>query len=75
MAITAPELNTALGGRVTDPRVTHQLPPYGSTLQYWRITGGMTYKGRNKRVSTTAADNAATQAAAVLVVLAAGPMA
>ncbi len=72
MAITAAALQAELGTRVTDPRVTHELPPYGGTGQYWRVTGGMTYKGRNKRVATTASDNAATQAVAVLAALADG---
>lgn len=75
MAITAADLQAELGTRVTDPRVTHELPPYGGTGQYWRITGGMTYKGREKRVSTTASDDAATQAVAVLAALADGPTA
>ena len=75
MAITAPQLQAELGTKVTDPRVTHELPPYGGSSQYWRVSGGMTYKGRNKRIATTASDNAATQAAAVLVLLAAGPTA
>lgn len=75
MAVTAPQLQTALGDRVTDPRVIRELPPYGGTLQYWAITGGLTHKGRYKRLATTASDNAATQAAAALVLLAAGPSA
>lgn len=75
MAITAADLNTALGGRVTDPRVLHMLPPYGGTNQYWQIKGGMDSKGRVKKLKTTAADDAATQATAVLGILAAGPTA
>ncbi len=75
MSVTAPALQTALGDRKTDPRVLKELPPYGGTSQYWYVSGGMTYKGRNKRVATTASDNAATQAAAILVLLAAGPSA
>ncbi len=73
MAVTAPALQTALGDRKTDPRVLKELPPYGGTLQYWYISGGMSYKGRNKWISTTAASNAATHAAAVLVSMADGP--
>ncbi len=73
MAITSAALQTALGdGNVNLPRVVRELPPYGAALQYWVIDGGTTYRDRQRRISTTAADNAATQAAAVLVALQAG---
>ena len=75
MATTAPLLQAELGTRVTDPRVWRELPPYGGTSQYWLVNGGMTYKGRVKKVTTTASDNAATQATAVLLALATGPTA
>lgn len=75
MAITAAALNTALGGRVTDPRVMQELPPYGGANQYWQVKDGMDRKGRVKKLKTTAADDAATQATAVIAVLADGPTA
>lgn len=73
MAITAAALQTALGTDPNSPRVTQEFAPYGSTLQYWRVSGGVSYPGRNRFVTTTASDNAATQAAAVLAALLAGP--
>jgi hypothetical protein len=73
MAITSAALQTALGdGNYNLPRVLRELPPYGAAKQYWVIDGGVTYRDRQRRVETTAADNAATQAAAILVLLQAG---
>lgn len=73
MAITSAELQTELGATLTQsPRVLRQLPPYGSTLQYWYIHGGQAYHGRVRKVSTTAADSAANQKTTVLAALAAG---
>ncbi len=66
MAITAAQLQTALtDGQPTGVNVVQTLPPYGAASQYWYVTGGVTYRGRAKKVTTTASDNAATQAAAV----------
>ena len=73
MAITSAELQTELGvTSMHSPRVLRQLPPYGSTLQYWLVHGNQAYHGRVRKISTTASDNAATQAVAVLAALAAG---
>lgn len=74
MAITSAAMNTALGsnGQPHKPKVLRELPPYGASLQYWVIDGGVSYQDRQRKVVTTAADNAATQAAAVLVALQAG---
>ena len=74
MAITSAAMNTALGseGNKNLPKVVAELPPYGTATQYWVIDGGPTYRDRQRRVETTASDNAATQAAAVLVLLLAG---
>jgi hypothetical protein len=44
------------------------------TQQHWYIQGGVGYANRTKFVVTTAADDAATQAAAVLTALTAGPV-
>lgn len=78
MAVTAPDLQAALSTSVNGPRVWREVPPYGGTLQYWYVSGGFVSasnipKGRMRFVSTTASDNAATQAAAVVTALAAGP--
>jgi hypothetical protein len=72
MAVTAAALQAALGTKTTDPTVEQELAPYGSTLQYWVISGRVSNPGKWKHVTTTASDNAATQAAAVLVALANG---
>lgn len=73
MAITGAQLQTALGDGVPQkPKVLRELPPYGGALQYWLIHGNQAYHGRVRKTSTTASDDAATQAAAILVTLAAG---
>lgn len=76
MAITAAQLQAELGATwMKSPRVLQELPPYavgGNTGQYWLVNGGTAYPGRVFQVSTTASDNAATQATAVLAALLAG---
>ena len=70
MAITGPQLQTALGDTFkTSPRVLRELPPYGGTLQYWQIQGNVVHHGKCRKVATTASDNAATQAATVVAEL------
>jgi len=73
MAITAAALQTELSP--TWPTGPQVLRSYGTvgTKQHWYISGGTSYKGVVKFVATTASDNAATQATAVLTELAAGP--
>lgn len=74
MAITAAQLQTALGvASMNQPRVLREKAPYGGSSQYWYVSGGTAYPGRVKHVTTTASDNAATQAAAVLLALLTGP--
>lgn len=73
MATTGPLLQAELGvTSMHSPRVLRELPPYGSTLQYWLVHGGQAYHGRVRKLSTTAADSAANQAVTVLAALAAG---
>ena len=73
MAITAAALQAELAPSFpTGPQVLRSYGVIG-TKQHWQISGGTTYKGTVKFVETTASDNAATQAAAVLVELAKGP--
>jgi hypothetical protein len=73
MAITAADLQTELGdGKPTGVRVLRHFMPLIGTGQRWLIHGGTAYPGRVRHVTTTAADNAATQAAAVVVALLAG---
>lgn len=70
MAITGAALQTALGDGSTDAKVTQEFGVV-STYQEWYVEGNLDAPGRSKLIRTTAADNAATQAAAVLVALAA----
>ena len=67
--VTGAALQTALGTNAMSPIVQRELPPYGATVQYWSVRGGSTTGGRVRNVTTTASDNAATQAAAVLTAL------
>jgi hypothetical protein len=74
MAITAAALQTALGdGNPLKPRVLRAFGTYG-TQQHWYVQGGQAYANRTKFVVTTAADDATTQAAAVVTALRAGPV-
>ncbi len=68
MAITGAALQTALGITPQDAKVTQEFGVSG-TLQNWYVEGNLDAPGRAKLISTTAADNAATQAAAVLAAL------
>ena len=71
MAITGAELQAELGvtsGR--DPKVVREYGVQG-TLQGWTVVAGVVSAGRTRNVTTTASDNAATQAAAVVTALAA----
>jgi hypothetical protein len=69
MAITAAELQTALGTGIGDPRVLIAYEPSQGTQQQWYVDGRITVPGRIRFCNTTAANNAATQAAAVLTQL------
>ncbi len=71
MAITSAQLQAALGTNPLDPQVLQAYEPSQGTQQQWVVWGGATAKGRVRFCNTTAADNAATQAAAVLTQLAA----
>ena len=68
MAITGAALQTALGLTETDARVTQELGIVG-TFQEWYVEGNGDASGRAKLIRTTASDNAATQAAAVITAL------
>ncbi len=75
MAITASALQAELGTGLSQKmgvEVLREVGTYG-LKQVWYVKGGVTYPGRCKFVETTAADNAATQAAAVLTAMNASP--
>ena len=69
MAITPAQLQTALGTNAMSARVVRAEEVVAGGLQRWYVVGNVDAPGRNRWVTTTAADNAATQAAAVLTAL------
>ena len=73
MAITAAALQAELGTGAMSPRVLMQFNGEGGTKQLWYISGGALYPGRVRKIETTAADDAATQKAAVDTAFLAGP--
>lgn len=69
MAITSAALQAALGTEANNARVVHAFEPSQGTQQQWYVIGNADAPGRARMVNTTASDNAATQAAAVLAAL------
>lgn len=69
MAITSAALQTELGLTANDAQIIQHTMPLAGTLQEWYVVGNMDAPGRAKWVTTTAADDAETQAAAVLTAL------
>jgi hypothetical protein len=68
MAITGAALQAALGSTENDAKVTQEFGVV-STFQDWYVEGNGDAAGRAKLCRTTAADDAATQAASILVQL------
>lgn len=69
MAITSAAMQAALGDTQTDAKVLQHAEPIVGSVQRWYIVGNLDAPGRAKWVETTAADDAATQAAAALTAL------
>jgi hypothetical protein len=69
MAITSAQLQTALGTNAMNAQVLRAFEPSVSTSQQWLVAGNVDAPGRTRMVVTTAADDATTQAAAVLTAL------
>ena len=71
MAITPAAMQTALGTNPLSARVVRADETQGAdaTKQEWYVIGNVAAPGRARWVSTTASDNAATQAAAALAAL------
>lgn len=67
--VTGALLQAALGTNGMKAVVQSELPPYGEAVQYWAVRSGVHAAGRVRTVTTTASDNAATQAAAVVTAL------
>jgi hypothetical protein len=72
MAITAAQMQTALGTNATDVRILRHFQPNVGSVQEWLAHGNAVVPGRVRMVRTTAADNAATQAAALIASLRVG---
>ncbi len=68
MAITAAACQSALGLNPNSAKVIHSMAE-GATNQVWYVVGNQDAVGRCRWCTTTASDNAATQAAAILVAL------
>ena len=68
-AVTGALLQAQLGTNAMSPQIQAELPPYGEAVQYWSVRGGPSTGGRVRNVTTTASDNASTQATAVLTAL------
>lgn len=68
MAITGAALQAELGSTENDAKVTQEFGVV-STFQDWYVEGNGDAPGRAKLCRTTAADDAATQAASILVQL------
>ena len=69
MAITSAALQAALGDNPMNAQVIQAFEPSQSTQQQWYVIGNQDAPGRALWVNTTAADDAATQAASVLAQL------
>ena len=71
MAITPAAMQAELGLNPAGPQVLRADETQGAdaTKQEWYVTGGTTVPGVARWCSTTASDNAATQAASVLTQL------
>lgn len=68
MAITSAQMQAELGTNAMNAQVLRHEGVIG-TLQRWYVAGNATVPGRTRWVTTTASDDAATQAAAVLTAL------
>lgn len=69
MAETSAAVQAQLGANAMSPRIIRSFEPSQGTLQQWLVSGGVSVPGRVRMVTTTASDNAATQAAAILTAL------
>ena len=69
MAISAAARQTALGATQADAKVLQHAEPLVGSVQRGYSVGNLDAPGRAKWVETTAADDAATQAAAAITAL------
>lgn len=69
MAQTPAAVQAVLGTDVGSPKILLADEGGGGTEQRWYVQGGSTYPGVTKWCTTTAANSAATQGAAILTSL------
>lgn len=69
MAITAAAMQAAFGTNAMNARVLQHIEPIVGSVQRWYIVGNQDAPGHAGWVETTAASNAATQAAQALTLL------
>lgn len=69
MAQSSAAVQTALGNNPMSATILNSFEPSQSTKQQWYVVGGVDAPGRARLIDTTAADSAATQAAAILTAL------
>ncbi len=74
MPTTSAQINAQIGtaSNPLDPKVTHQVPPFGGVNNYWIVSGGQQYPGRIRRCYTLDADSVGAQAASITSQLVAG---
>ena len=69
MAETSAAVQAVLGTNPLSATIINSFEPSQGTLQQWYVHGNGQVPGRARLVTTTAADSAADQAAAILVAL------
>lgn len=69
MAQTSAAVQAVLGANPMNAQIIRSFEPSQGTLQQWHVIGNADAPGRGGLVTTTAADSAATQAAAILTAL------
>ena len=69
MAQTSAAVQSSLGTNPMNAQIVRAYEPSQWTLQQWYVIGNQDAPGRNRLVTTTASDSAATQAAAILTAL------
>lgn len=69
MAQTSAAVQAELGTNAMNAQIVQAFEPSVSTAQQWYVVGNADAPGRARWISTTAADSAADQAAAILTAL------
>ena len=69
MAQTSAAVQAVLGTNSMNAKIVYSFEASQGTLQQWYVIGNVDAPGRSRLVTTTASDDAATQAAAILTAL------